>query len=93
MIISVNFDTVSKQMDVQMDGESVLDVSSVNFYKRYSDVGMEETFQCEICQCESNPDTKVYSMTRTTANEHGVKVLKDDELKKNIIDFLTQNRK
>lgn len=74
-VVSIEFDTVSKQASVKMDGEVIPNVQDVCIYS-YRDFHDEEkqTWSLTICQGEFDEESKVYKSIRLCANKDGLKV-------------------
>lgn len=64
--VVVEFDTVSKALSVQMDGNPVQDVVAVRLGQKWDD---EEEYYCELTQREINKDEGMVKYTSTIAGQ------------------------
>jgi len=91
MIVSVNFDTQTKALDVNLDGKKMDNVSEIQFYT------FNEQGSIEIRQCEMLEEEKCYKITKIIANEQNEYEVKeeidDSPLVKDMIKVLFRGRK
>lgn len=73
MIVSVNFDTQTKALDVTLDGKKLSNVNEIEFYNFGENGGA-----IEIKQCEMMEDEKCYKLTKIIANEQNEYEIKEE---------------
>jgi len=74
--INVSFDTISKELDVVLDGQKVENVSDISIYG-YSDDGTDKGY-VDIETYEFSDDTKISKRIRISADEQVVIETKSD---------------
>ena len=91
--ISVQFDTVSKDLDVTLDGEKVENVTSIEIYaykEGSSDKGYVELRTVEVLE-----DDKIIKVIRLSADEKTItnESMTQTQLQKDVYEAMTQKFK
>ena len=80
--ISIQFDTISKELEITLDGEKVENASYVEIYP-FKD-GDIDTGYIELKTFEVLEDEKMFKTTRLSADKTTVEVSNEDETRKQL---------